>query len=65
MIFSAYQGQQQDLQWVTVTLTVISTVLLLWRVTNTITSRGWLGLEDAFVIAANVSSQLPGHRMYL
>ncbi|KAL1798087.1 hypothetical protein ACET3X_002124 [Alternaria dauci] len=54
MIFSAYEGQQRDLQWVTVTLTVISTLLLVWRITNTITSRGWLGLEDVFVITANV-----------
>ncbi|CAG5166844.1 uncharacterized protein ALTATR162_LOCUS6986 [Alternaria atra] len=54
MIFSAYEGQRQDLQWVTVTLTVVSTLLLTWRITNTITSRGWLGLEDAFVITANI-----------
>ncbi|KAH6862885.1 hypothetical protein AA0119_g8731 [Alternaria tenuissima] len=54
MIFSAYEGQQKDLQWVTVTLTVISTVLLIWRITNTIISRGWLGLEDVFVIMANI-----------
>jgi hypothetical protein len=59
MIFSAYEGQQKDLQWVTVTLTVISTVLLIWRITNTITSRGWLGLEDVFVIMANVSTTPP------
>jgi hypothetical protein len=58
MIFSAYPGEQRDLQWVTVTLTVISTLLLIWRISNTIMNRGWLGLEDVFVIAANVSVQL-------
>ena len=55
MIFIAYPEEQRDLQWVTVTLTVISTLLLTWRISSTITSRGWLGLEDAFVIMANVS----------
>ena len=54
MIFVAYPEEQRDLQWVTVTLTVISTLFLTWRISSTITSRGWLGLEDAFVIMANV-----------
>ncbi|KAF1836161.1 hypothetical protein BDW02DRAFT_629041 [Decorospora gaudefroyi] len=54
MIFDAYPEEQRDLRWVTVTLTVISTLLLTWRISNTITHRGWLGWEDAFVIAANV-----------
>ena len=58
MIFDAYPGEQRDLQWVTVTLTVIATLLVTCRISNAVTTRGWLGLEDAFVVAANVSSSL-------
>ncbi|CAO2647456.1 Nn.00g083780.m01.CDS01 [Neocucurbitaria sp. VM-36] len=54
MIFNAYPEEQRDLRWVTVALTTIATLLLLSRITSTIRNRGWLGLEDAFVIAANV-----------
>lgn len=56
MIFNAYPGEQRDLRWVTVTLTVIATLLLVFRILSTIKNRGWLGLEDGFVIAANVST---------
>ncbi|KAF1944951.1 hypothetical protein EJ02DRAFT_420002 [Clathrospora elynae] len=55
MIFVAYAEEQRDLQWVTVTLTTIATLLLSWRIATTIRYRGWLGLEDAFVIAADFS----------
>jgi hypothetical protein len=57
MIFDAYPGEQRDLQWVTATLTVVATLLVTWRISNAITTRGCLGLEDAFVVAANVSTQ--------
>jgi hypothetical protein len=59
MIFDAYPGEHRDLQWVTVSLTVIATLLVTWRISNAVTTRGWLGLDDAFVVAANVSTQLP------
>jgi hypothetical protein len=54
-MFHAYEGQQRELRWVSVSLTTISTFLLLFRLSATIKNRGWLGLEDALVIAANVS----------
>ncbi|KAL6165044.1 hypothetical protein ACJQWK_08301 [Exserohilum turcicum] len=53
-MFHAYPGERRDLQWVTVTLTSIATILLISRISLTIKNRGWLGLEDGFVIAANV-----------
>lgn len=58
MIFHAYTEEQRDLRWVTVTLTIIATLLLMCRLSATIKNRGWLGLEDAFVIAANVTDSL-------
>lgn len=57
-MFHAYEGQQRELRWVSVTLTVIATSLLLFRLSATIKNRGWLGLEDALVIAACVSKIL-------
>lgn len=55
MAFKAHDGQQRDLRWVTVTLTLIAAFLLVFRLRATVRNRGWLGLEDGFVIAANVS----------
>lgn len=55
MLFSAYPEEQRDLRWVTITLTVIATLLLVWRIINTTTNRGWLGVEDVLVIIANVT----------
>jgi hypothetical protein len=54
MIFKAYPAEQRDMRWITISLTTIATLLLLFRITATVRNRGWLGLEDAFVIAANV-----------
>jgi hypothetical protein len=54
MIFTPYPEQPEHIRWITVTMTTIATLLLLFRITATIRNRGWLGLEDAFVIAANV-----------
>ena len=54
IMFHAYEGEQRDLRWVSVTLTSIATILLLCRLSATIKNRGWLGLEDALVIVANV-----------
>lgn len=54
-MFHAYEGQQRELRWVSVSLTTIATLLLLFRLSATIKNRGWLGLEDTLVIAANVS----------
>jgi hypothetical protein len=56
MIFYTYEEQQRDLRWVSVSLTTIATLLLFFRLSATIKNRGWLGLEDAMVIAANVSA---------
>ncbi|KAF3031500.1 hypothetical protein E8E12_000456 [Didymella heteroderae] len=53
-MFHAYEGQQRELRWVSVSFTTIATLLLLFRLSATIKNRGWLGLEDALVIAANV-----------
>jgi hypothetical protein len=63
MIFDAYLGEQRDLQWVTVTLSVIATLLVTWRISNAMTTRGWLSLEDAFVVAANLSTQSLGLKL--
>ncbi|KAH8726937.1 hypothetical protein GQ44DRAFT_678817 [Phaeosphaeriaceae sp. PMI808] len=54
MIFQAYPEEQRDIRWITVTLAAIATFLLLFRITATWRNRGWLGLEDAFVIAADI-----------
>lgn len=54
-MYSAYPGEQHDLRWVTVTLTSIATILLICRLSITFKNRGWLGIEDALVITANVS----------
>ena len=61
-MFHAYPGERRDLQWVTVTLTSIATILLISRISLTIKNRGWLGLEDGFVIAANVSAHIRATR---
>jgi hypothetical protein len=55
MIFKAYPEEQRDMRWITVTMTSIATLLLICRIYTTVRNRGWLGLEDAFVITANVS----------
>ena len=57
-MFHAYEGQQRELRWVSGSLTTVATLLLLFRLSATIKNRGWLGLEDALVIAANVSKAL-------
>lgn len=54
MIFSAYAQEQRDLRWVSVSLTVIATVLLVCRLATTWQNRGWFGAEDIMVIAATV-----------
>ncbi|KAF2468574.1 uncharacterized protein BDR25DRAFT_344281 [Lindgomyces ingoldianus] len=54
MVFSAYVEEQRDLRWVTVTLTSIATILLCCRLITTWRNRGWLGMEDAFVVSANI-----------
>jgi hypothetical protein len=54
MVFEAYPEEQRDMRIITVLLTSIATLLLFFRISATIRNRGWLGLEDAFVIAANV-----------
>lgn len=54
MVFEAYPEEQRDMRWITVTLTSVATLLLICRLTATVRNRGFLGLEDAFVIAANV-----------
>ncbi|KAF2621930.1 hypothetical protein BU25DRAFT_481224 [Macroventuria anomochaeta] len=54
MLFHAYPEEQRDLRWVSATLTTIATLLLLCRLSATVKNRGWLGLEDGLVIAANV-----------
>ena len=59
MVFEAYPDQQRDMRWITVVLTSVATLLLGCRLIATVRNRGFLGLEDAFVIAANVSSLLP------
>jgi hypothetical protein len=56
MVFEAYPEQQRDMRWVLVSLTTLATLLLIFRITATIRHRGWLGLEDFFVITANVSA---------
>jgi hypothetical protein len=58
MVFKAYPHEQRDMRIITVALTTIATALLLFRITATIRNRGWLGLEDTFVIAANVRDKL-------
>lgn len=58
-MFHAYPNEQQDLRWVSVSLTVIATFLLLCRLSATIKNRGWLGLEDGLVILANVRTDFP------
>jgi hypothetical protein len=60
MIFKAYPAEQKDMRWITISLTTIATLLLLFRITATVRNRGWLGLEDAFVIAANACSTETG-----
>lgn len=42
------------MRWITVVLTSIATLLLCCRLTATVRNRGFLGLEDAFVITANI-----------
>jgi hypothetical protein len=54
MVFKAYPNEQRDMRWITISLTAIATLLLFFRITATVRNRGWLGLEDAFVITANV-----------
>jgi hypothetical protein len=54
-MFEAYPDQQKDMRWASVALTIVATVLLFLRLAATIKNRGWLGYEDAFVAAANVS----------
>jgi hypothetical protein len=54
MIFKAYADEQRDLRWVVVTLTSIATVLLGLRMITTWKNRGWFGLEDVFVVLADV-----------
>lgn len=54
MIFKAYPDEQRDYRIIVITLTIIATLLLFCRIGTTIRNRGWLGLEDAFVIAANI-----------
>ena len=61
MIFHAYPEEQRDLRWVTVFLTTLATLLLITRISSTIRIRGWLGLEDYFVIMANVSLEFELH----
>jgi len=61
MIFKAYPEEQSHMRWITITMTVIATLLLLCRIMATVKNRGWLGLEDAFVIVANVSSIASSH----
>jgi hypothetical protein len=58
MVFKAYPNEQRDIRIITITLTTIATGLLFFRITATIRNRGWLGLEDTFVIAANVSDKI-------
>jgi hypothetical protein len=58
MIFKAYPEEQRDMRWITITMTSIATLLLICRIYATVRNRGWLGLEDAFVITANVSAQM-------
>lgn len=57
-MYSAYPGEQQDLRWVSVTLTAIAVILLASRISITIKNRGWLGVEDVLVIASTVSTHL-------
>lgn len=57
-MYSAYAGEQHDLRWVTVTLTAIAIILLTFRISITIKNRGWLGVEDALVIASTVGPHL-------
>ncbi|ORY00959.1 hypothetical protein BCR34DRAFT_494276 [Clohesyomyces aquaticus] len=54
MVFSAYPEEQRDLRWVTATLTGIATILLCLRLMSTWRNRGWWGMEDGFVVSANV-----------
>jgi hypothetical protein len=58
MIFKAYPEEQRDMRWITVTMTSIATLLLICRIYATVRNRGWLGLEDAFVITANVGAKI-------
>jgi len=55
MIFQPYEGEQRDIRWVTITLAVIATALLSCRLVSTWKNRGWFGMEDVFVVAADVS----------
>ena len=64
-MFHAYEGQQRELRWVSGSLTTVATLLLLFRLSATIKNRGWLGLEDALVIAANVSKALERLEQFL
>jgi hypothetical protein len=61
MIFKAYPEEQSHMRWITITMTVIATLLLFCRIMATVKNRGWLGVEDAFVIAANVSLKISSH----
>jgi len=54
VIFSAYDGEQRDLRWVSLSLSAMALILLMMRLWATWQNRGWFGLEDAFVIAATV-----------
>lgn len=55
MIFHAYDGEQRDLQWVTITMTLIATFLSGCRLTASFKNRGSLEWEDALVVTADVS----------
>jgi len=54
MVFKAYANEQRDLRWVVVALSSIATLLLAARLLTTWKNRGWLGLEDVFVVMADV-----------
>ncbi|KAF2131730.1 hypothetical protein P153DRAFT_286237 [Dothidotthia symphoricarpi CBS 119687] len=54
MLFEPYPGEQQDLRWVTITLTCLAVVLLLARLTSTWNRSGSLGWEDASVVMSTI-----------
>ncbi|KAF2181112.1 hypothetical protein K469DRAFT_671753 [Zopfia rhizophila CBS 207.26] len=54
MLFKAYPEEQRDMRWVSVTLSTTATVLLALRMFTTWKNRGWFGLEDVFVVAADI-----------
>ncbi|KAH5358932.1 hypothetical protein HBI49_140190 [Parastagonospora nodorum] len=65
MIFKAYPEEQSHMRWITIIMTAIATLLLFCRIMATVKNRGWLGVEDAFVIAANICLILLATCMYI